>query len=114
MSVKVFAGLPWLAGIVVMIFTNLMEFFLKVVSKKVAIAVAAATVLVTLTGAFMAAAWALVTAIVQSAPAEYALASQMFIPSNVGACMGAIASAHVLRYAYDWQVGLVKARMYIT
>lgn len=111
MAIPLIAGLPWLAAIFTGIFASIVGVLTKWLTKRVAIFVAAIAVLLTVTTSFMAAAYALINALTVALPTGFAQAWGLFMPGNTAACIGAIVSAHVLRWAYDWQTKIIQLKL---
>lgn len=83
------------------LFTGLVDFFLKFVTKKVAIGAAAITLFLTFTAVFIAALYALISSITVGIPQSISLAIGWFIPSNAGLCLSAYWAALTARWVYD-------------
>lgn len=82
-------------------FTSLVDFFLKFVSKRVALGLTAVTIFMTFTSVFIAALYALIQSIAVAMPSEITLAIGWFIPSNAGVCLSAYFAALLARWIYD-------------
>jgi len=111
MALQLIAGLPWLAGIIVSALSALIAFFAQYMTKRVAIVAAALIIFTSVTAGFMAAAYALLSAISVTMPSDLEPGLALIVPSNAGACLGAVASAHVLRWVYAWQVKVIQYRL---
>ena len=96
------------------ILAAIVEFFAKYITKKLAVFAAVVTILTTLTTAFIVALKALYVGVAAAAPSELTIAMSWIVPSNASACVGAYIAAVLLRWAYDWNVGLAKAKLWIT
>lgn len=83
-------------------------------SKKVAMGLSLVAVFTTLTAALTAALWTMLQGLVVAIPTEWACYIGMWIPNNFSACVSAIVTAKLLRWAYDIQVGNAKALAYVT
>jgi len=57
-----------------------------------------------LTGGLMVAGHAAILSLATAMPSGASLGLSLFLPTNVGACVGAMVSARLLRWAYDWQI----------
>lgn len=111
MAIQAILGIPVLAGIIGAVFTSLIEFFGKYLTKKVATVASAIVVIGTVTFAFIAGIEALFAGI------YYALPSGMgnwtvFLPSNITVCISAIVTGEVLRWAYDWNVKIIQWKLF--
>lgn len=112
MPFPVIAGLPWLAGIFTGLFASLVQFVAQYLTKRLAVVLAAVLVLVGVTSTFLAGAYALLGTVQATAPASIAMGMAVFMPSNMAACISVVASAHVLKWAYSWQVRVVQYRLF--
>jgi len=106
--------MPALGLLIAGLFASLIEFFTRYITRRIAIFAAALVIFTSLTTAFMLAMKALYAGIYVAAPADLVIAAGWFIPSNASACISAIIGGHVLRYAYDWNIGLAKAKLWVT
>jgi hypothetical protein len=111
MPFPLLAGIPWLAGIVAAAFVSLFTFFAKYLTKKFAVVAVAITMIVGLTAGFISALTALTSAITFAAPPWYSLAVQLVVPDNATTCISIIFTAHLLRYAYDWNVKIIQYKI---
>lgn len=111
MPLPVLAGLSWFGGLLTSALAGLFAWFIQFFTRRTAILAAGVVLLVTLTTAFMAGCYALLAGIQAAAPSFVDTAFQLFVPGNLGACVGAMMSARALKWAYLWQVRLVDARM---
>lgn len=112
MALPLLAGIPWLAGLIGGLFTTLFAFFAQYLTKKLAVVAVAITLIVGLTTAFIAALTALTSAIQFAAPPWYTLAVQLVVPDNAFFCVSTIFTAHLLRYAYDWNVKIIQYKLF--
>lgn len=104
MPVPVMIGLPWLASLLGGLFTSLLGFFTQYLSRRLAVVLLIVAALVTLTTAFFVAIGALISGLTVVMPGFVASGLGHIWPSNMQACVSAIASGHVLRFAYEWNV----------
>jgi len=104
------AGFAWFAGVLGGLFASAAAYITKRVVWRLSVVVALVTAAASLTLGLMTAAHASIAALTQSLPEGATLAGNLFLPTNLGACLGVIASAHVLRWVYDWQVSLLMAK----
>lgn len=112
MPFPVLAGIPWLAGVIAGLFTALFTWLIKFFSKRVAVVVAIVGVIATVTAAFFAGINALLAGIVMAAPDWVGVAASMVVPSNTTACLTAIVSAYVLKWAYAWNVRIIQYKLF--
>jgi len=91
--------ISWLSSM----FGGLVAFFSAYVAKRVAIALAVLAVFVTLNIALLAAMKALLTGLSFAAPGWVSFVP-CFVPSTVTVNFSLIASAYLLRWAYDYHV----------
>lgn len=112
MPLPVIAGLPWLAGVIGGLFASVLGFFTKYLTKRLAIVAAAVTAIVGLTTAFFAAISTLLGGLTAAIPADVVMLLGHIMPANVTACISALLSAQVLRYAYEWNVKVVQLRLF--
>jgi len=106
--------MPLAAAAIISVLMAMVEFFAKYFTKKIAIFTAVVVVLTSLTAAFVVAIKALYLGVVAVAPSELSIAMSWIVPSNASACVAAYISARLIRYAYDWNVALAKAKLWIT
>lgn len=111
MAIPLLAGIPWLAGLIATFFISLFTFFTKFLTKKFAVVAVAITLITGLTAGFIAALNALTSAISFVAPPWYSLAVQLVVPENATFCISTILTAHLMRYAYDWNVKLIQLKI---
>lgn len=104
MAVPVLIGLPWLATLLGGLFTALLNFFTRFLSRRLAVVLIILAALATLTAAFFAAIGGLISGLSMAMPSFVALGLGHVWPANGQACIAAIASGHVLRFAYEWNV----------
>ncbi len=112
MAIPVLAGIPWLAGLIGGLFTALFSYFAKYLSKRFAVTVTVVSILVTVSAAFFVAINALIGGIVVAAPPEVAAVAGMILPSNTEACLTAIATAQLLKWAYVWNVKVIQYKLF--
>lgn len=107
MPIPVLAGIPWLASFVVGIFGSVIAFIATYLGRWIAIIAVVLTVLTALTAAFSFALTQLLFGLVQSAPPQLNQVLMLFLPQNFTACLGAILTAHFLRWVYEWNVKII-------
>ncbi len=103
------AGLSWLGGVIASLVVAAITWFFQYAAKRILIATAMVAALSALTAAFWVAISAALGAISIATPSYFTQAVGLVLPSNTPACFAAIASAHVLKWVYDWQVKLLIA-----
>lgn len=101
------AGLSWLGGLLGSLLASLVGVFTKRIVWRLGLLSAIVGGMALLTGSLMVGAHALVMETAQAMPDGYALGLTLFLPTNLGACIGAMVSARLLRWAYDWQIRLL-------
>ena len=111
MAIPVIAGIPWLATILGSLFGGLLTFFAKFLSKKLALTAAFISASIGLFAVFFSAAWALAQGVIAAAPAELSMALSFVVPSNAPACLGAMLTADVARWVYDWNTRVIQFRL---
>jgi hypothetical protein len=105
------AGIPWLATIIGGSFAGLVGFFAKWVTTRVAIIAAAVLLIVGLTTALFSALEGLLAGLSYVVPTEIVSGAALVTPSNLTACTSIIITAHMLRYAYDWNIRVIQYKM---
>ena len=110
MPIPVLAGLPWLVSILGGLLGSLIGYFAKFVTRKLAVVAAVVAAMVALTAAFMLAIEGLASAVMASAPPELSIAASLVVPSNASACLSAILTGHLIRYAYEWNIKIVRMK----
>lgn len=110
MAIPVLAGFPWLASLLVGAFTSLFAFLTQFVSKRLAIVILVIAAIGTLTTAFFVAISGLISGMSYAMPSFVAQGLGHIWPSNATACISAIATAHVLRFAYEWNIRAVRMK----
>jgi predicted PurR-regulated permease PerM len=101
-------GIPFLASVAGGFVAYLLDFFMQFFTKRVAIIFAAVTAIAALTAGLFAAITSLISGLYVSLPPDLAQGVRMIAPSNLEACLTAIASGHVARYVYEWQVKVIQ------
>lgn len=112
MAIQAIAGIPWLAGIIGSGFAALFAWFMTFVTKRFALLAAGIAIIVTLTTSLYAGLVALVSAVVVQMPTELTDLVGLFLPSNLGYCISVYVSAHLLRWAYDWNVKIIQLKLF--
>lgn len=104
MALPALLGSSWLGALLVGAFTSLFTFLTQHLSKRLAIVLLVLGAIATLTTAFFLAIGGLISGISHTMPSFVALGLGHIWPSNGQACMAAIGTGHVLRFAYEWNV----------
>ncbi|MEM3774941.1 MAG: DUF5455 family protein [Candidatus Bathyarchaeia archaeon] len=104
MALPAVAGLSWLATLLIGAFTSLFSFLTQFVSKRLAIVLLVIAAITTLTTAFFVAISGLISGMSYAMPSFVALGLGHVWPTNATACLSAIATGHVLRFAYEWNI----------
>lgn len=104
MAIPVALGLPWLASLLGGLFTSLITFFTQYLSRRLAIVLAVLAAISVLTVAFFTAIGLLMSGLSVLMPDFMQQGAGHFWPSNGQACISAMASGHVFRFAYEWNV----------
>lgn len=112
MAIHVIAGIPWLAGVLGTLFATVFAFFTKFLTKRLALVGAAVAVIVGLSAAMFAAINAAASAIIPSIPDDIVTGASLVVPSNLSACAAAYISAHLLYWAYSWNVRVVQMKLF--
>jgi hypothetical protein len=112
MAIPLLVGIPWLAGILGGIFTSVFTYFVQFATKRIAIVGAAIVVIVALTAALFTAFEALVSGLSLAVPAELSAATGLLLPANITTCAAIIASAHLLRFAYEWNIRIIQYKLF--
>ena len=102
------AGIPWLAGILGGIASALIGFFSKFVTARLAVVAAGVVIIVSLTAGLFAALEGLLAGLTYVMPSEIAEGVALVTPGNLTTCLSIIITAHMLRYAYDWNVRVLQ------
>lgn len=98
------AGLSWLGGLIGSLLTSVITVFSKRVVWRLGLLTAIVSGMALLTGGLMVAGHAAILSLSTAMPSGASLGLSLFLPTNVGACVGAMVSARLLRWAYDWQI----------
>lgn len=94
--------------------TDLINFFLRFFTKKVAIGLVAVSILAALTATFYAALEAVASGLSVVTPDAIQVAASWIIPTNTSACIAAVGAARLARFAYDWQTYIVNLKLNAT
>lgn len=111
MPFPVILGIPWLAAVLGGLFSGLIVFFAKYLSKRLALTAAFIAASIALFSVFFAACFGLLSAISVAAPPEISIAIRFFLPSNTDVCVGAIFAAKTARWVYDWNTRVIQFRL---
>jgi len=80
-------------------------------TNKLAIVALVVTAIGAVTVAFFAALLALINTLAYALPNEFAIGLSFVVPANAPLCVGAIATAHVVRWVYEWNVKVIQYRL---
>ena len=94
-------------SILTSLFTGLTVFFVRFVTKKVALSLAAITLMLALTATFISTLSLLVTSVAVLAPTELTTAWGWFMPDNADECLAAYLAAYTARWVYDTNYNLI-------
>jgi hypothetical protein len=111
MPIPVLAGIPLLLSVIGGLFASAFAYVALFVSKKLILVTAGILVIAGTTAAFFSALDSLTSSISFSAPPWYNLAVQLVVPENATFCISAMLSAHLLRFAYDWNIKLIRMKL---
>ena len=111
MPIPVIAGIPILAGILGGLFSALFQSLADVLTKRLALVVAGVAIIAGLTTAFFTLITGLFSAISAVAPNSLGLAISLVIPDNASACVSAIMTARMARWAYEWNVRIIQYKL---
>lgn len=109
--------MPLLAGLLVTLFGNLFQWFLKYAGTKVALAAAAITVFAGLTAALMVTITGILTGLNAALPTSLsglAIGIWIAVPDQTAACITAYYSADAAIALYSWNSQNLKLASYIT
>lgn len=112
MPLPVLLGIPWLAGVIGSGFMGLFAWFMTYMTKRLAFVAAAIVVLVALTTGLFVALESLTAGLVYILPNALSQGVGLFAPSNISVCVSIVISAHMLRYAYDWNVRILQMKLF--
>jgi len=112
MAIQFLVGIPWLASVIAAGFVAIFSWFLQFMTKRLALVGAAIVVVVALTTGLFAALEALVATIALAMPSEMAVATGLFLPANLTTCISVIVTAHLLRFAYEWNVKIIQWKLF--
>lgn len=110
MAAPALLGIPWLAAVIGSVISGLVSFFGKWFSKRVALTLAAVTAVVAVTAGFIGVIEGLIAAIQYAAPDTAGWF--LFIPGNFSACLSAIITGKIARWAYEWNVKIIQWKLF--
>ena len=96
-----------LTSVLTAMFTALTDFFVRFVTKRVALSFAAISLFLALSAGFIATMSALLSGVVVIAPQELSIAWGWFMPDNADECLGAYFAAYTARWVYDTNYNLI-------
>ena len=104
--------MPLIAALIGGLFTSLFAYLAKFYTKKIAVAFAIITLLLTATTAFIALISGLMASVVAVSPPFLSVAIQLVVPDNAATCMSAILTARIARWAYEWNVRIIQYKLF--
>lgn len=111
MAFPVLIGWALVVSLITGVFTSLFSYLAQFLTKRLLIVVTSITVLIAITTAFFLAIDTLMQTIIVSMPTEVSQYIGLFLPSNFTACMSAIVTAKLARWAYDWKRNMINIRL---
>lgn len=111
MPIPVMLGIPWLASVLGGMFTAIAVWLAQYMTRRLALVLAAIALIAALTAALFSALNASIAALSLAVPSQYSAGIAMICPSNLPACVSIIITAHLLRYAYDWNVRVIQYKL---
>lgn len=112
MPIPILAGLPWLASAIISAFTAIFTWFTSYLTRRVALVAAAVVIIIALTTGLFAALEGLLAGLSYAMPSAITEGLALVTPSNLSLCLSIIITAHMLRYAYDWNVRIVQLKLF--
>lgn len=108
--------MPLLGGLFMLLFSALTEFFVKYVTKKMALMAAAVATFIALTLGFWAAVTAALAGIAYTFPGGSAVAVGVWlmVPDNAPACFSALLAVDTAVGLYRWNVENLRLASYVT
>lgn len=110
--IPVLAGIPWLAGLIGGLFSSLFTWFAQYFTRRFAVIAAVLVIIGSLTLGLFTALDALASGLSLAAPSWMLEAAGHFLPSNTLACVTAVTTAKLLRYAYDWNIRIIQYKLF--
>ena len=101
----------FLARLIGVALTFLVSFFFEYLSKRLAIVAAVVAGIAALTGAFFLAISSLIQSVAPLLPPQFNQACSLVVPDNFPALVSIVFSAHVLRFAYEWNVKVLHMKL---
>lgn len=112
MPIPVIAGIPIIAGILGGLFQALFVALGSILTKRLAVVVAAVALIAGITAGFFSLIYGLFEIIAVAAPPMLSLAVQLVVPDNASACISAILTARLARWAYEWNVRIIQYKLF--
>lgn len=104
--------MPYVAGLIGALFAGIMGFLVEYIAKRYAIVLAVVAVVTTFVIGFFAAIVGLIELIEHTAPPWVEMASSWVIPDNFPLIASTMATARVLRWAYEWNIKIIQYRLF--
>lgn len=108
MPLPVIAGIPFIAGLIGGIAGELIKFFAKFFTRKIAVAAGAVGACLLLLTAFASLLYASIGAITYTLPDEYARAMTLFMPDNLVPCISVVMTGRIAKYSYEWSTRIIQ------
>lgn len=102
----------WLATFLGSLFVELIKYFAKFTTKKLAVISAVVIAIGIVSTTFFVAILALALALLPQAPPMLIIGLSLVLPSNTVTCLSSIMTAHLLKWVYDWNVKVIQYRLF--
>lgn len=100
-----------LAAFLAGLFGSLVAWLAKYIGKRIAIAAAGIAALAAVTSATWATVSAAISGVLVAMPPEVGIAADLFLPTNLLACIAAVFANRVVIWVYKWNVAIIRMRM---
>ena len=97
-------GIPWLATFVGAGLASIVEFFARVMTRKIAVIVTAIAAATALVAAFVATMYGFATALSASIPSDFLAVGGLLLPSNVDDVVATLVAARFAKWIYRWNL----------
>jgi len=104
--------MPFLAAFIGSLFTAALQFFAQFMTRKLALLVSGLVAIAAVTTTFFAALNGLLVGIQAAMPSAIVIGYNLFIPRNLDECIAAVISAHLLAWAYSWNVRIIQWKLF--
>lgn len=102
-----------LAGFIGSIFSGFIGWLTAYLGKRLAVTLAVVAAFTAATATFWAAAEALVAGLVVSVPPDIVTVASWVVPPNLSVCIGAMLTARLMRFTYDWNTRVLQFKLNI-